>query len=668
MSVEDLARLLGQFGSVEFIEVIKTVNKLIDENKLFEVDGKIYSAEDYSKGTVIRQKRDFFIDGFEIINADDFFLNDGDEIIYKGKYGDALCIKVLKRTLVQVLGTYTLRRNGFYFFSDDYKFADFTVINFKDFKSEIRNNYRVLTHVSDFKKRTLKIDEVLGHKDDESTLIETILVLNNAPKDFPYAVKEELKKIDSGISLENRKDLRNDDFITIDGKDAKDFDDAICVYKNDDGYRLMVSIADVSHYVKENSELNSEALNRGTSIYYPGRVIPMLPPILSDDLCSLKEGVERYTLTCDMRIDFEGNVSSYDIYPSVIKSKHRTTYDEINLVLEHDKEILEKYKDIIQMTYNAYELSRITDKLRKSKGGIEFESNEPIIIEKDGKVIDIKTRTEGKAETLIEDFMILANETVASHMYYLSYPLIYRNHDYPKPDKLAKFMNMMEDLGYTFKGNKKEIKSSALQKCLNSFKNKPEEAIVSDMLLRSMAKALYSESSEGHYGLGLEHYCHFTSPIRRYPDLMVHRMLKKYVFNVPPLENIEEDTMNNKDIAVKCNTTEKRAVQIERNILDLKRCEYMEDKIGETFTGIIDSVLNFGFYVELDNTVEGLVHISTLDGYFEFNEENDTLSDEETTYAVGQSIKVRLINVDLIRRNIDFEVVEKKRKCFKTFR
>lgn len=664
MTIEELSVLLGEFSSVNFIEVVKSVNKLIDEKKLFEIEGKIYSNDDFSCGIVIKEKRNSYVDAgklLPIVNSEEYYLNDGDEIVYKIKNYEAICYRVTKRALVYVLGTYVLRRNGLYFFSDDYKYSDYTVTNFKDFKNKIKNNYRVRAFITDYKKKTLKLDTVIGHKDDESTLINTILLMNNAPGDFNQKVKDEIKNINASINLEDRRDLRNDDFITIDGKDAKDFDDAICVYRQEEGYKLFVSIADVSHYVKQGTELDKEAINRGTSIYYPGKVIPMLPHILCDDLCSLKEGVERYTLTCEMDIDFEGNVVKYDIYPSVIKSKHRTTYDEINKVLEHDKELLEKYSDIAQMIYRAYELSRIVDKLRKSKGGIEFESNEPIIIEENGKVIDIKLREQGKAETLIEDFMILANETVATHMFYLGYPLIYRNHDYPKKEKISKFVNMMADLGYTFKGNKYELDSATLQKCLNSFVGKPEFSIVSDSLLRSMAKAIYESSCNGHYGLGLEHYCHFTSPIRRYPDLVVHRMLKKYVFKAN-LSEIDADNVSNKDLAKLSNTCEKRATQIERNILDLKRCEYMADKVGEVFEGVIDSVLNFGFYVELENTVEGLVHISTLNGYYNFDEENDIITNGKTTYKLGQKIKVVLTGVDLNRRNIDFEIYQKQAK------
>lgn len=664
MTIDELSVLLGEFSSVDFIELVKTVNSLIEDKKLFEIEGKIYANEDYGSGIVVKDKKGCYVDDnklIDLLNYEEFNLNNGDEIIYKSHKFGATCVKVTKRALIYVLGTFVQRRNGLYFFSDDYKYSDYIITNYKDFKNEIKNNYRVRAFITNFKSKTLKIDKVLGHKDDEKTLIDTILLMNNAPGDFNNEVKEEIKNIDSTISIDGRKDLRQLSFITIDGKDAKDFDDAIYVERCEEGYKLFVSIADVSHYVKENSELDKEAIARGTSIYYPGKVIPMLPHILCDDLCSLKEGVDRYTLTCEMNIDFAGNVTTYDIYPSLINSKHRTTYDEINLLLEHEKEISSKYQDIAQMIYTAYELSRIVDKLRKSKGGLEFESNEPIIIEKDGKVVDIKLRTQGKAEILIEDFMILANETVATHMYYLGYPLVYRNHDYPKKEKIIKFIQMVNDLGYTFKGNKYELDSATLQKCLNSFEGKPEYSIVSDTLLRSQAKAIYESSCNGHYGLGLDHYCHFTSPIRRYPDLIVHRMLKKYIFKANT-DDLDADNVSNKELAKSSNTCEKRAVTIERNILDLKRCEYMLDKVGDVFEAVISSVLKFGFYVELDNTVEGLVHISSLNGYYDYDEENEIITNGKYTYKLGQKVKVRLTGVDLNRRNIDFEIYQKQNK------
>jgi len=657
-NIETIADILEIKDSKTFIELTKTVNQLIDEDVLFEIDGVIYIRENYHIASVKYDHGYINISGIEVINASELGLHDGDEILYEEVNHGYKCLKVLKHKNIYVLGTMVKRRRDLYFFSDEYKFQDYLIVNLREYKNQIKENYRVRTYISDYSKKELKIDAVLGKEGLEDVLIKTILLMNDAPKEFSSKCLNEANNLDHTISVNNRHDLRDLSFITIDGIDAKDFDDAIYAQRIDDGYKLYVSIADVSHYVTKGSGIDKDAKYRGTSIYYPGHVIPMLPEVLCNDLCSLRQGLDRYCLTCEMSIDFTGEVFSYDIYPSVINSKHRMTYPEVNKILEHDQELLETYKDICPMIYTAYELSRIVDKNRKEKGGIEFESNEPIIIEKNGKVIDIKLRESGKAELLIEDFMILANQTVASHMFYLNYPLIYRNHDFPKQDKITNFIDIVEEFGYSFKGNKLELKSYVLQKCLRSFEGKEEYSLVSDLLLRSMAKALYESTSHGHYGLGLEHYCHFTSPIRRYPDLMVHRMLKKYLFE-NDLNSIDEDNKNNSEIAKISNESEKKATMIERSVLDLKRCEYMKDKVGDIFDGIICSVLSFGFYVELPNTIEGLVHVGSLPGYFEYD--GMCLSDGQTSYKVGQKIRVKLKNVDLNKRNIDFEVYSRKK-------
>jgi len=658
MSITDIANILELNDSKSFIELTKTVNKLIEENTLFDIDGIIYITENYHIATVKNNHGYINIDGIEVSNANELGLHDGDEILYEDEKYDYKCIKVLKHKNIYVLGTMLRRRRDLYFFSDEYKFQDYKIVNLRDFKDQIKENYRVRTYISDYHSRELKIDTVLGKEGLEDVLIKTILLMNDAPNEFSNKCINEANNIDHEIKLGNRHDLRDLSFITIDGVDAKDFDDAIYVERKDNGYKLYVSIADVSNYVKIGSGIDKDAKYRGTSIYYPGHVIPMLPEVLCNDLCSLKQGVDRYCITCEMDVDFNGDVTSYEIYPSLINSKHRMTYPDVNKILEHDKQLLEEYSDITSMIYTAYELSRIVDKNRKEKGGIEFESNEPIIIEENGRVIDIKLRESGKAEVLIEDFMILANETVASHMFYLNYPLIYRNHDFPKQEKITNFINVVEEFGYSFKGNKLELKSYVLQKCLRSFEGKPEYSLVSDLLLRSMAKALYESTSHGHYGLGLEHYCHFTSPIRRYPDLMVHRMLRKYLFE-NDINDIDLDNSYNSEITKIANESEKRATMIERNVLDLKRCEYMKDRIGDVFDGIICSVLSFGFYVELENTVEGLVHVGSLPGYFEYD--GMSLTSGETTYKVGQKIRVKLKNVDLNKRNIDFEIYSRKK-------
>ena len=462
-------------------------------------------------------------------------------------------------------------------------------------------------------------------------------------KDFPRKAVKELENIDKTVYVGNRRDLRNKCFITIDGRDAKDFDDAVCIEKEETGYVLYVSIADVSNYVKENSELDKEALRRGTSIYYPGKVIPMLPEILSNDLCSLREGVDRYTLSVKMHIGYDGEISEYDLCESVICSKHRMTYDDVNRILEHDEYLLDKYSDIKQMIFDGYNLSRVIDKKRKQSGGINFESNEAVIVLNKDKVVDIKPRIQSKSEQMIEDFMIEANRVVAGHMFYLDLPMIYRNHDYPKADRIADFVKTVEDMDYHFRGNIYELESYVLHNCLKSFEGSVEYPLVSSLLLRCMAKAVYETGCTGHYGLGLKEYCHFTSPIRRYPDLIVHRMLRKYVFNVN--SDYDKDNKKNVVIARDCNKAERVAVSIERAIDDIYKCIYMEDKISQRFEGVVSYIGAHGFFVKLENTVEGFV------GYEEA--END--------FRIGQKVKVIVSSVDKLRGNIDFVLYHKNR-------
>ncbi len=653
-TIDQIAIDLNITSSSDFIKLTKEINKLVDEKVLYETDGVITLASIYQEGIVDVYKSKAYIDDKLVNNDTNIILFNGDKILYKEEKDYVTFIKVIERKTAYIYGTMVLRKGKLYFFSDDIRLKEYKIINQKDFKKELKPFYKVRCYISDYYKKELKIDKVIGHIDDESTLIETILLQNDAPIPFSNKLLKEVNNLSEEVTIENRIDLRDLSFITIDGDDAKDFDDAIYVEEIENGYRLYVSIADVSHYVSEGSALDKEALRRGTSIYYPGKVIPMLPFRLSDDLCSLLENKDRYTLTCQMDIDYTGEVFSYEIYPSVIKSAHRMTYNKVNKILAHDKDLLEQYSDITQMIYTAYSLSRIVDKVRKNKGGIEFESNEPIIIEENGKVIDIKLRTQDKAELMIEDFMILANTTVASHMFYLNLPLIYRNHDYPKADRIDDFIDTMSELGVTFKGNHYKIESKTLANCLKKFENTDKYNLVSNLMLRCMAKALYSHDCIGHYGLGLEHYCHFTSPIRRYPDLIVHRMLKKYVFNYS--DDIDNDNKRNEEIAKKANEREKKATTIERAIVDLKMCEYMQDKIKQTFIGIISTVTNYGFYVELDNSIEGLVHIKNLDGYYYLDDHNN-LTDGIRTYKLGQKVKVKLISVDLNNRNIDFIVV-----------
>lgn len=645
LSVEELSVLLN-CNSKDFVRLNKEVNQLVsDRLAVFDDKNNKIRLNDFYQGEVVYSEGILsVIDGkmeYPVVNGEEYNLFAGDEILYELNRNEAICVSIIKRARIYVTGIIREGKSDFYFYSDDKFFKDYRIVNYKDFK--LRRNYKVRCYISDYKNKLLKIDKVIGHINDNGVLEESVLLKYDIRKDFPRKVVKELENIDKTVYIGNRRDLRNKCFITIDGRDAKDFDDAVCIEKEETGYVLYVSIADVSNYVKENSELDKEALRRGTSIYYPGKVIPMLPEILSNDLCSLREGVDRYTLSVKMHIGYDGEISEYDLCESVICSKHRMTYDDVNRILEHDEYLLDKYSDIKQMIFDGYNLSRVIDKKRKQSGGINFESNEAVIVLNKDKVVDIKPRIQSKSEQMIEDFMIEANRVVAGHMFYLDLPMIYRNHDYPKADRIADFVKTVEDMDYHFRGNIYELESYVLNNCLKSFEGSVEYPLVSSLLLRCMAKAVYETGCTGHYGLGLKEYCHFTSPIRRYPDLIVHRMLRKYVFNVN--SDYDKDNKKNVVIARDCNKAERVAVSIERAIDDIYKCIYMEDKISQRFEGVISYIGAHGFFVKLENTVEGFV------GYEEA--END--------FRIGQKVKVIVSSVDKLRGNIDFVLYHKNR-------
>ena len=645
LSVEELSVLLN-CNSKDFVRLNKEVNQLVSERlAVFDDKNNKIRLNDFYQGEAVYSEGILsVIDGkmeYPVVNGEEYNLFAGDEILYELNRNEAICVSIIKRARIYVTGIIREGKRDFYFYSDDKLFKDYRIVNYKDFK--LRRNYKVRCYISDYKNKLLKIDKVIGHINDNGVLEESVLLKYDIRKDFPRKVVKELENIDKTVYIGNRRDLRNKCFITIDGRDAKDFDDAVCIEKEETGYVLYVSIADVSNYVKENSELDKEALRRGTSIYYPGKVIPMLPEILSNDLCSLREGVDRYTLSVKMHIGYDGEISEYDLCESVICSKHRMTYDDVNRILEHDEYLLDKYSDIKQMIFDGYNLSRVIDKKRKQSGGINFESNEAVIVLNKDKVVDIKPRIQSKSEQMIEDFMIEANRVVAGHMFYLDLPMIYRNHDYPKADRIADFVKTVEDMDYHFRGNIYELESYVLNNCLKSFEGSVEYPLVSSLLLRCMAKAVYETGCTGHYGLGLKEYCHFTSPIRRYPDLIVHRMLRKYVFNVN--SDYDKDNKKNVVIARDCNKAERVAVSIERAIDDIYKCIYMEDKISQRFEGVISYIGAHGFFVKLENTVEGFV------GYEEA--END--------FRIGQKVKVIVSSVDKLRGNIDFVLYHKNR-------
>jgi ribonuclease R len=506
--------------------------------------------------------------------------------------------------------------------------------------------------------------KVLGHKNDPGVDILSIVYKYGINDEFSDKLMDEVNAIPDVVSKEEikrRKDLRNECIVTIDGDDAKDLDDAISIKKIDEGYVLGVHIADVSYYVKKDTLIDQEAYDRGTSVYLADRVIPMLPHKLSNGICSLNEKVDRLTITCEMIIDNLGEVKKYDIYESVINSKKRMTYKAVNSILEENK-VPEGYESFVDMLKLMEELSMILSKNKEKRGAIDFETEEAkIIVDENGKAIDIKKRYYGKGEKLIENFMIAANETVASHIFWMNLPFVYRIHETPKPEKIAQFIQFVSSLGYDIRGVTKKLHPKEIQGLLNQLRDKKEFHIFSTLLLRSMKKAIYSRDNVGHYGLASKCYTHFTSPIRRYPDTTVHRLLREYLFfNNTNKENITYWHEILEPLTLHSSEKERDAVDCEREVEDMKKAEYMMDHVGEEYEGIISSVMNFGLFVELDNTIEGLIHITDMDDYYIFDENAMTLTGERTKkrYRIGDKIKIRVKGASKEDKTIDFEIVE----------
>lgn len=510
------------------------------------------------------------------------------------------------------------------------------------------------------------VKQVIGHKNDPGMDILSIVVSNGIPTKFPDDVLAEADQVPDTINekdLVGRRDLREQLIVTIDGEDAKDLDDAVTVKKLANGnYFLGVHIADVSNYVTEGSQLDREAYERGTSVYLTDRVIPMIPQRLSNGICSLNPHVPRLTMSCEMEIDPNGQVVSHDIFPSVIQTTERMTYTAVNQILEEqDEQVMERYQQLVPMFQEMQELHQILEEMRIRRGAISFEDREAkILVEPDGQPTDILLRSRGVGERLIESFMLVANETVAEHFNKRNFPFIYRIHEQPKEEKMQRFFDFASALGIVVRGTKGTITPKDLQKVIENVEDKPESAVINTMLLRSMQQARYSEDNFGHYGLAAEYYTHFTSPIRRYPDLIVHRLIRSY--GQDPSEANQTYWENElPEIAEHSSKMERRAVEAEREVDAMKKAEYMMDKVGEDFEGIISSVVKFGLFIELPNTIEGLIHINELkQDYFHFIENHLALVGERTglTFKIGQKVRVKVIKADPEERAIDFELID----------
>ncbi|MFG5435556.1 ribonuclease R [Enterococcus sp. DIV2384] len=509
------------------------------------------------------------------------------------------------------------------------------------------------------------VKQVIGHKNDPGMDILSIVVAHGIPTAFPDEVLAEADQVPETIAerdLVGRRDLRDQLIVTIDGEDAKDLDDAVTVQKLANGnFFLGVHIADVSYYVTEGSQLDMEAYERGTSVYLTDRVVPMIPQRLSNGICSLNPHVPRLTMSCEMEITPEGEVISHEIFQSVIQTTERMTYTAVNEILEEQKpETLERYKELVSMFKEMGELHHILEEMRMRRGAISFEDREAkVLVDENGHPQDILLRTRGVGERLIESFMLAANETVARHYHDLKLPFIYRIHEQPKEEKMQRFFDFAAVLGILVKGTKENISPKDLQKVLEQVENKPEEVVINTMLLRSMQQAKYSEDNYGHYGLAAEYYTHFTSPIRRYPDLIVHRLIRSYSQDQSE-KNQEKWNEALPEIANHSSSMERRAVDAEREVDAMKKAEFMVDKVGETYDGIISSVTKFGIFVELPNTIEGLIHVNNLkQDYFHFIENHMALVGERTgmTLKIGQKVQIRVEKADPETREVDFELI-----------
>lgn len=529
------------------------------------------------------------------------------------------------------------------------------------------SGHKVMVKIRDFGEKKGKkpegvITEILGHIHDPGVDILSIVRAYNLPEDFPGAVKNQLKQVPDEVKKDSwagRKDLRDLPTVTIDGEEAKDLDDAISIERAGDGYRLGVHIADVSHYVQEHTPLDEEAFKRGTSVYLVDRVIPMLPHKLSNGICSLNEGEDRLALSCLMEIDSQGNVTGHEIAETVIRSDRRMTYTAVNaIVTDHDPQVTAEYAEFAEMFLLMKELADILRKKRHARGSIDFDFPESkIVLDEKGKPLEIKAYERNAATRIIEDFMLLANETVAEDYFWQELPFLYRTHDKPDEDRMKRLGTFINNFGYVLRMPGGQVYPKEIQKLLDKVEGTPEELLISRLTLRSMKQAKYTTENTGHFGLAARYYTHFTSPIRRYPDLQIHRIIKESLHGGLTGKRISHYEKILPQVAVQTSALERRADEAERETDKLKKVQYMERFIGQEFEGVISGVTSWGFYVELSNTVEGLVHISELrDDYYVFLEERYELSGEMTgkTYKLGQTIRVQLTGCDRFSKTIDF--------------
>ncbi len=669
-------------------EFLKILNELEDEGKIIFTSSERYGTpermglvtgviEGNPKGYGFllpdnKDMKDIFISPTDLSGA-----MNGDRVIVKSdgnfidnKSPEGKVIRILERANKTVIGTFQQSKSFGFVVADDKKLGCDIFISKNDFNGA-RNNQKVIVKITQWpvgrRNAEGEIIEVIGNDEDTKTHIDAVLIRHKVRQYFTAEVIAQAKGIEVEIpqkEIDRRKDLRHLNIITIDGEDAKDLDDAVYVEKLENNqYKLGVHIADVTHYVKENSKIDKEALKRATSIYLADRVIPMLPKELSNGVCSLNPNEDKLTLSCEMIIDLKGKVVDYLIYESIISSKYRMTYTDVSNILENgDEELKEKYKEILPMLKNMEELSSILRQKRDQRGCIDFDFDETKLkVDESGKVIDVTKYERRTSNKIIEEFMLAANETIAENYYWLNIPFVYRIHEEPDEEKIADFSKFIYNFGYTLKGSQ-EIHPRELQQLLLKVQGKKEETVINTMMLRSLRKAIYSHECSPHFGLAANYYCHFTSPIRRYPDLQIHRIIKAQINNKISLTDNANLYERCAVVAEQSSKQERIADEVERDTDKIRIAEFMSDKIGEEYEGIISGVTSFGIFVELDNTVEGLVHISNIeDDYYIYDNDNKVLTGKVTgnTFKIGDVVKVKLEKVSIANAEIDFSILEK---------
>lgn len=678
LSVTEINDGLG-FNSVdELKQLLKVLNQMEDSLKIYRTKKNnylLFTNSHLKLGTMIANKKGYgFVD---IDGDDDVFIAPtnmngaihGDRVVVeitspKGIDLEGRIVKIVERKFKQMVGEVYFNKNVPYVDLDD----DRVKITIKlDKTMGAMPGHKVLVKITNkLKDNNYKgeVIKILGHKNDPGVDILSITNEMGIPDTFSDEVMKEVDNLPDEVlekDLVGRTDLRDEVIFTIDGDDTKDIDDAISIEKIGDNYKLGVHIADVSYYVRPNTALDSEAFDRGTSVYLADRVIPMLPHKLSNGICSLNPNVDRLALSCIMEIDKNGNVVDYDILQTIIRSRKQMTYKNVNKILEENI-VPVGYEEYAEKLRLMLDLAHILRKNKENRGYIDFDIDESkIIVDNKGKAIDVTLRYRGEGEKLIEDFMIVANETVATHIYYMELPFIYRIHGEPNEEKINNFMRFLNILGYKVKEDLHKLTPKTMQNILGQLKDKKEFHLLSSLLLRSMQKAIYDTNNIGHFGIASKCYTHFTSPIRRYPDTTVHRLLHTYIFD----NNINNETINFYErelpfVAEHTSNMERRSIECERAVDDMKKAEYMMDHIGEEYEGIISSVMPFGMFVELPNLIEGLVRLDSIKGdYYTYDETTFTVrgNKDKRGFRLGDSVKVRVVAADKEKRTIDFEVV-----------